>query len=138
MSDAWSIRKMKEWLITYWEHCVALIIPIIIIIVMPFFFSKIKPSGDTVIFSNEMLLGGIMLMALFFPLLFAVFRRIVIAQNVQEVKNDERLIGKWIDVSYKRFAIPLSLLVSTIPYSSYSVPFNIDHPLTLGSRFTFS
>ena len=105
---------MKKWLSEYWEHCLSVAVPLVVVPAMVYAYSKITPAKNTVPYSNEMLFGAIVLFVLFFPLLFAVYRKIIIKKNEREVSYNEELFGKWIDVSYKRFAIPISLLVSFI------------------------
>jgi len=105
---------IRKWLSDYWEHCLAIIIPLILTVAMAYAFTKVEVAPDSVQYSNEMIVGAVVLFVLFFPLLFAVYRNRVIQKNEREVSKNVELFGKWIDVSYKRFAIPISLLVSCI------------------------
>ncbi|MGR9043789.1 MAG: hypothetical protein ACU83N_00750 [Gammaproteobacteria bacterium] len=107
-------KKMKDAISKYWEHCVAIIIPLMISAAMAYAFLSEESPHNTVKYSNEMLLGAIILLALFFVLIFQVYRIAVINKIKQEINSNEDSVSEWKDVSYKRFAIPLSLLVSTI------------------------
>lgn len=106
------IMDISSW---SWHVWLALIMPAIIIAGMVYAFSQMPPSSNTIPYSGEMILGGVVLVTLMFPLLFAVYRTRLTAKYVRNLGHQSTYVKEqWLDLSSNRYAIPLSLLVSTI------------------------
>ena len=111
------LREVVAKLAKSWQIIVAIALPVAIVVGMLTAFAQSIPPDSAIPYSGEIILGGVIVGTVSFPLLLAVYLRRLMADQTRKLgPGAEHFVQEWKDTAADSYAIPLSTLATFPDY----------------------